>query len=516
MVYHRLGFFLLLLLLLGGEIAYTATGKAASVMGPGITLSTTVGTDPHSCSDTQEITVSPGTAVTYCYTVTNNTGVKLSAHNLSDSVWGTLLFDYGYALNTGESLAITSTVAVTATTSNTATWRATSPMGYTIGTFSECGIFPDITATGAPLNLADDAAVDVALPTSFPFYDTYLTAISVSNNGAISTPGMVLPPTNEIFPNESYRRVIAAYWDDLDEESGNVYVGNWIQSVHPDHLDAAFVPPGATAESGPFSYFVVEWFDRPHYPGPSISTATFMVAMLYPGQGYDGYMFTCYVDTDFGDPLYNSGISATTGLNQNGVNAHLYSFNNADAIFNGGGMRFDPSGLPQLFIAADSAMVNVVAPEIEVGTGAFEVTHNPAPQFTTETLTIQNLGNSPLNWNLTEASNSCGEPRDNSWLSATPLGGSVDGMESINIIVGFDSTGLPDGIFDGLLCLSSNDEDEPLIPITARLVIANPGATPTPTSTHTPSPNATMTPTVTATATGPLDFHLYLPITRRR
>jgi hypothetical protein len=520
---YRFGLLVVLLTLILGVFSYSPTGQAAPATGPGIGLTVTVGLDPHSCSDTPELSVAPGTVVTYCYTVTNNTGAKLTAHDLGDTVLGTILLDYGYGLDVGASLAITTTAVVNTTTTNIGTWRATSPISYTVTSFPACGTYPDITATGTPLNLLDDGVVDVALPGSFPFYDTYLTSISVSNNGVVTTPGGVLPFTNEPFPNATYRRVIAPYWDDLDEETGNVYVGSWVQVVNSEKDAQNFLPPGATEQQGPFTYFVVEWYERSHYPGPSASGATFMLAMIYPGQGFDGYMFTCYVDTDFGDPLYNSGASATTGINQNGVNAHPYSFDTPDAIFNGGGMRFDNTGIPQVFTATDSATVTVIAPEIEINPTFFEAVHNPAPQSTSQTLTIQNVGNAPLDWNLTEAIGSCGKKANIVWLTPSPTGGSLDQMESINVTVGFDSTGLPDGAYNALLCLSSNDVDENLIPISVQLAVTNPGPTPTPpastpTVTNTPPPNATLTPTVmvTPTPTGPLNFHLYLPITRRR
>jgi len=237
------------------------------------------------------------------------------------------------------------------------------------------------------------------------------------------------------------------------------------------------------------------------------------------------------------------------------VNADLYSFNTPDAVFNGlGALRFDVTGLPQVYTAADSATVTVVAPEIEVSPSSFEVVHNPAPQSTLSTLTIQNVGAATLNWNITEAFDSCAVPTEIGWLGVSIAGGSTNPTESTLIDVGFNSAGLPNGVYTALLCISSNDTDEPLVQLPVQLSVTNPGPTATPsktptvtntpppgatvTATNTPPPGATMTathtplPGATVTATNtprpgatitptrtpavPVNNYLYLPIVRRR
>lgn len=538
MPHYRLTLHVVLLILTVALLSSSAIGIAASPKGPGLVLNTTVGTNPHTCAVTDTIDVPAGTAVTYCYTIINNTSVRMTAHALEGTAVGTIFSDYGYALNAGASLAITNTVTATSSATNDATWQASSPMEYSVTSFTACGTFPDITATGTPLNLTDDGVVDVALPAIFPFYDLYLTSMSVSNNGVVTIPGGALPFTNEPFPNANYHRVIAPFWDDLDEETGNVYVGTWFQDVHASNAHHAFVPPGADVTSGGFNYFVVEWFDRPHFTpdAPTPSGATIMLAMLYPGQGFDGYMFTCYADTDFGDPLFNFGASATAGSNQNGVNAHSFSFDAPNDIFSGGGLRFDPvvGTLPTLYSASDSATVNVIAPEIEINPTSIDEVHSSAPQTTFRNLTIESVGTAPLNWNIGEAATSCGVPTDVAWLSTSLPGGTINPGDNNVVAVGFDSTGLAEGSYDALLCLSNNDPTQSLIEIPINLTVMFngptatptntplPGATFTPTATrtvtNTPPPSATMPPTATATTTpsAPLDQHLYLPIVRRR
>ena len=94
---------------------------------PAISMVKTVGTDPLSCATGNNITVTEGTDVTYCYTVSNTGLLDLSIHSLEDSQLGTLLSDFAYSLAPGASAFLTSTVNITQTMVNTATWTAFNP-----------------------------------------------------------------------------------------------------------------------------------------------------------------------------------------------------------------------------------------------------------------------------------------------------------------------------------------------------------------------------------------------------
>lgn len=93
-------------------------------IGPAISLVKTVGLDPDVCATTDTITVEPGTAVTYCYTVHNVGSDTLTLHNLVDSELGTLLNEFSYNLAPGTSAFVTETAVITSTTTNLATWTA--------------------------------------------------------------------------------------------------------------------------------------------------------------------------------------------------------------------------------------------------------------------------------------------------------------------------------------------------------------------------------------------------------
>ncbi len=89
-----------------------------------ISLDKTVGLDSDSCAVTNEITVSAGTQVFYCYTVNNTGPVTLTLHTLVDDHLGTLLNNFPYDLGPGASAYITEAATINATTVNSATWTA--------------------------------------------------------------------------------------------------------------------------------------------------------------------------------------------------------------------------------------------------------------------------------------------------------------------------------------------------------------------------------------------------------
>ncbi len=102
----------------------TATVTVESAIGPAIVMTKTVGTDPLACATTDEITVTAGAEVTYCYEVENTGDVTLNLHDLDDSEMGSILSGFPYALAPGASAFVTETATINVTTVNTATWTA--------------------------------------------------------------------------------------------------------------------------------------------------------------------------------------------------------------------------------------------------------------------------------------------------------------------------------------------------------------------------------------------------------
>jgi hypothetical protein len=106
------------------ESVDTAT---VNVVPPSIALTKTVGTDSSVCANTDEIDVVAGTAVTYCFEVTNTGLTTFTRHDLEDSHLGMILDGLSFSLTPGASVFLTQTAVITQTTVNTATWTAYNP-----------------------------------------------------------------------------------------------------------------------------------------------------------------------------------------------------------------------------------------------------------------------------------------------------------------------------------------------------------------------------------------------------
>lgn len=115
----------------GGNLVQTRhTGQSRFiefVVLPRLELRKTVGLDPSTCAETDEIGVTAGTAVTYCFAITNSTGISLTLHDLTDSHLGSILEGFNFTLQPGASIFLTQTAVITQTTVNTATWIAYNP-----------------------------------------------------------------------------------------------------------------------------------------------------------------------------------------------------------------------------------------------------------------------------------------------------------------------------------------------------------------------------------------------------
>lgn len=133
---------------------------------------------------------------------------------------------------------------------------------------------------------------------------------------------------------------------------------------------------------------------------------------------------------------------------------------------------------------------------------SFDTTHIRPTRRSTDTLTIQNLGNSRLQWTLEESNDDSCVPSDLEWLTVNPRRGRIPSGAETSIVLRFNSTGLNPGIYTGSLCIQSNDPAMPItvVPITLSIAAqptSTPEVTPTFTATNIPSHTPTNTPTST-------------------
>lgn len=127
-------------------------------------------------------------------------------------------------------------------------------------------------------------------------------------------------------------------------------------------------------------------------------------------------------------------------------------------------------GPADVVTATALATVTVLEPEIDVTPAEFTVLASPdAP--VTRTLTISNLGTAGLDWAVTFAAATCNEPGSLSWIAAVPAGGTaLPGSESA-VELTFDPRGLASGPVTGVLCVASNDADEPVVTVPLSLTV---------------------------------------------
>ena len=117
---------------------------------PSLSLTKTVGTLPNTCALTNEITVTAGTPVYYCYTLTNTGKISLVTHTLVDDKLGVLLNDVVINLAPGASTFVTAPATIQITTTNVATWTARPPVGPPIVITTTAKVrVPPVQATAA-------------------------------------------------------------------------------------------------------------------------------------------------------------------------------------------------------------------------------------------------------------------------------------------------------------------------------------------------------------------------------
>jgi hypothetical protein len=78
-----------------------------------------------------------------------------------------------------------------------------------------------------------------------------------------------------------------------------------------------------------------------------------------------------------------------------------------------------------------------------------------------------------LNSMAIAAGGACSNPADLTWLTVNPTAGTTIPGGTSPVDVTFDSTGIAVGTYDGVLCVNSNDPDEPLgeVPVQMEVVI---------------------------------------------
>jgi hypothetical protein len=224
----------------------------------------------------------------------------------------------------------TATWTNTPTATNTATPTATFTPTNTPTATATAGACPNLSAgycrtdtetrtwvagTTVTSVTGDDQTATITLPFRVTFLGTSYTSIKVSSNGNAHFGTASTAYSNVAIPNTGNpNAMIAIFWDDLYPPSGGrIYT--------------------ATSGVAPNRTFIIEWRNVSHYPGGT-NGATFEIQIDESSLGKN-HIWMLYQDTDFGNASYNSGISATAGIENAAGNAgNQYSFNSAVLIAN--------------------------------------------------------------------------------------------------------------------------------------------------------------------------------------
>ncbi len=201
--------------------------------------------------------------------------------------------------------------------------------GYTWLASTEPGgpLYDWVDATGGTaLNLADDGAATINLPFEFNYYGASSASLRVSNNGLVIFDAIAGAPSYLNAPlshtTSTPNNALALFWDDLDDDTGNVY---W-----------------TITGTAPYRRAVIAWHDRPHWQfGGGVGAATFEMVLFE-----DGDILYQYQDVDFGSAAFDSGASATVGLRGPSDAYYLqYAYNSA-ALSDGLALCFDHPASP--------------------------------------------------------------------------------------------------------------------------------------------------------------------------
>lgn len=157
----------------------------------------------------------------------------------------------------------------------------------------------------AGLDGANDAVIQVPLGGSFRFYGQDFTAVNASENGVLSFNGQIKSGVNTSLSASGTVAIIAPLWDDL---LTNTSLADRVLYRNLD-IDG----------DGFSDYFIIEWHAVPHAGGDKSKTATFQALLQLNTGATNGDIIFNYIDTDFGDPLFDFGASATIGIQSGGT-----------------------------------------------------------------------------------------------------------------------------------------------------------------------------------------------------
>ena len=341
---------------------------------PAIELNKTVGTTPGVSAAGDNITVSYGTEVYYCYQIQNTGDVALNFHDLDDSALGEILDDLPYALAPGAySPQVVVPATPMATVTNVGTWTAVSALaGYMVDDTIAYN-WQDISGTGTAIPLTDDS-MSPAIPLGFAFdyFGTNYPNVYVSSNGFMTVlagqcngccTGQPIPTVGD--PDG----VIAGWWEDLNLSAGG--------TVHYQTLGSA-----------PNRVFIVQFTSVPHYSSGNDVTMQFKL-----------FETTNVIEVHY-QVAPSDGGTHSAGIENADGSAGVQWYYGTASLTTPEAVQYAPMPVYSA-TDTDTATVNVLLPNINVNPLSLSTTlvFNTS---TTLPMTVANTGQGNLMWEITE------------------------------------------------------------------------------------------------------------------
>ncbi len=282
-----------------------------------------------------------------------------------------------------------------------------------------------------------------------------------------STPNAAIPDNDPAGIDDQIAIFTAASLSDLDVyiDTDHTWVGDLIYTLK--HV-----------ESGT----EVTLIDRPGIPSSNTGCSGSNIDATIDDEGTDGSAENMCDDSPAihgnvvgGDPSNSSLLAAFDGESFNG-NWTLTVSDNASQ---------DVGTLKEWCLLPTGDFEN---PDIVVAPTTIQ-SEQPANTTTVHTFDINNVGELPLNWVINEAnasslanlvrdasstSEACENPSDIPWATVTTGSGTTAPANTSEVDVTFNSSGLATGNYSGILCIESNDPDEPLVEVTLDLQVETP------------------------------------------
>ncbi len=177
--------------------------------------------------------------------------------------------------------------------------------------YSDANLFVDISGTGTALGLDDDEEASVSTTVGNDVFPAG--TITIGNNGVVAAgAGVQVSAGNAALPSTDFGTALIPFWDDIDDETGDVY---WEETV----IDGV-------------SALIVQWNDRPHFASTGgVGEVTFQVQVFESGPVPVRY---AYSDVTFGDATFDFGASATIGYQSSSTTGEAF-IQNSPSVFGG-------------------------------------------------------------------------------------------------------------------------------------------------------------------------------------